>query len=417
MMKNWRKKGGRSWRLVSGVGASAALAMAFSAFGATPPTFAAGQAPITIGVSASLTGDFSSSGIPLEQGYKLWENYVNSHGGILGRKVKIIFLNDNSSTSQVATNYEDLITRDKVDIVFGPYSSLLTVPALEIADRYGYAFEAPAGGGPAVFALKSPNFVFVQPTPVSDTMVSFAKWILSLPKSERPTTAAYATEDGPFSPAMLQTARNILQSHGIKTVYDKIYPTETTDFLPMVLGIEHSKAQIVLLGTHEPEAADYVRDFVQQHYNPKAIVFTGGPEDGTEFLDGIGGAKYANGIMVPGGWWYGEPSYQNKLFVSMYVKTYGGKPTDVPTTAAEAFSVGQVFQQAAEHVHSINNAKIIKALHTYTFNTVQGPMKFNAQGAANGEDFLMQWQHGKLEVVYPNSIKTAAPLFPKPNWP
>src|SRR5215468_2992194 len=104
--------------------------------------------PLVIGISVSLNGDFSGDGKALEQGYQLWADDVNAKGGLLGRKVQLKFVDDSSSTQQVVTNYTDLITRDKVDLTFGPFSSLLTIPSSAVASRYGYAFPEPAGGGP-----------------------------------------------------------------------------------------------------------------------------------------------------------------------------------------------------------------------------------------------------------------------------
>ena len=86
-----------------------------------------------------------------ERGYQLWASDVNAHGGLLGRQVKLVILNDHSSQNTVVTNYQELIGKDKVDLTFGPYSSLLTTPASAVAARYGYAFVEGAGGAPAVF--------------------------------------------------------------------------------------------------------------------------------------------------------------------------------------------------------------------------------------------------------------------------
>ena len=54
--------------------------------GALTPTFAA-QKPILVGVSLSLTGDFSADGIAFKQGYTLWAKDINAKGGLLGRQV------------------------------------------------------------------------------------------------------------------------------------------------------------------------------------------------------------------------------------------------------------------------------------------------------------------------------------------
>src|ERR1700745_2290093 len=98
------------------------------------------KSPILIGTSLSLTGDFSADGLAFERGYKLWASDINAHGGLLGRKVQLVILNDNSSPTQVDTNYTALITVKHVDLTFGPFSSLLTAPAAQVAHRYGFAF-------------------------------------------------------------------------------------------------------------------------------------------------------------------------------------------------------------------------------------------------------------------------------------
>ena len=95
-----------------------------------------------------MTGDFSADGQAFQRGYQLWASQVNSHGGLLGRQVKMVFLNDSSDPTTVATNYTKLIAQQHVSLVFGPFSTLLTVPAAKVAARYGYAFPEGAGGGP-----------------------------------------------------------------------------------------------------------------------------------------------------------------------------------------------------------------------------------------------------------------------------
>jgi branched-chain amino acid transport system substrate-binding protein len=87
------------------------------------------SAPLTVGISVSLSGDFSGDGLATKQGYETWAAFQNAHGGILGRKIKLEFLSDGSSPTQVVTNYQKLITIDHVDFVAGPYSTLLTKPA------------------------------------------------------------------------------------------------------------------------------------------------------------------------------------------------------------------------------------------------------------------------------------------------
>src|SRR2546428_806354 len=89
------------------------------------------SAPIVIGISLSQTGDFSDPGKAAMRGYQLWAETVNANGGILGRQVQLKIADDASDPGQAVTNYETFITKDHVDLVFGPFSTLLSVPPAE----------------------------------------------------------------------------------------------------------------------------------------------------------------------------------------------------------------------------------------------------------------------------------------------
>ena len=378
------------------------------------PSNAAG--PIKIGFSVSLTGDFSGDGKAVLQGYTLWKNYVNSHGGLLGRKVRLIYYDDASSQTQVATNYTKLITSDKVDLAFGPFSSLLTIPAAKVAQRWGYAFLGPAGGGPSVFQQGFKNYFFVQPAPVKDNMLSFVHWMLSLPRSQRPKSAAFVTLDDPFATPEVQTAEAALRKAGLRSAYSTVIPSEATDFQPEALRAAHSKADIVLIGSPGANLAiALIHTFIQQHYNPKAIIATSGPDQGKQFSGAIG-LKNTEGILVPEGWWYGAKTFQNRMFVSQYLRTYHGTVADISQDTPEAYSVGQVVQQAVARIHSLSNSALINELHRGRFSTVQGPMRWNSIGEPQGQMFLVQWRNGKPIPVYPRGFAIKAPEYPKPNW-
>src|ERR1700730_16162302 len=197
--------------IVAGLGLTLAACGGSSGGGGTPQS----ATPITIGVSVSLTGDFSADGKSLVQGYDLWAQDINAKGGLVNHKVTMKYVDDASSTQQVVTNYQNLISSDKVALVFGPFSSLLTIPASTVVDRFGYAFPEPAGGGPAVFNRGLTSIFFVQPAAVEDNLVSYAQWLLSLPAGQRPTSAAYATQDDPFTQPQVDKAKSLLEAGGI----------------------------------------------------------------------------------------------------------------------------------------------------------------------------------------------------------
>src|SRR4029077_7028040 len=399
---------------VTGIVSVGALAVA--ACGSTSPGGSGSPqaaTPITIGVSVSLTGDFSGDGKALVQGYDLWAQDENAKGGLLGHHVTMKYVDDASSTQQVVTNYQNLITQDKGALVFGPFSSLLTIPASTVTDRFGYAFPAPAGGEPSVFTRGLHSLFFVQPAPVEDNLVSFTQWVLSLPASQRPATAAYSTEDDPFTQPQVDKARSLLEAGGVRTVSYKVYPAETTDFTPLAQQVISANADVVILGTQEPDAGAFLKAFQQQHYNPKALGETAGPDQGSDFATKVGSAN-TEGIMVPAGWWSSAKTPNNATFVREFIAKYGGTAGGIPSDAPEAYSVGEVVDQAAQKAHSILNSALIAALHSGTYQTVQGPMAFDSLGRPNGASFLVQWQNGVTVPVYPPSAAVAQPEYPKP---
>ena len=220
------------------------------------------KTPIKIGISLSLSGDFSADGKAFEQGYKLWADTVNKNGGVLGRQVQLDILSDASSTTQVVTNYQKLITVDHCDVVFGPFSSLLTKPASVVANRYNYAMIEGAGGGPSVFTQGLHNLFDVS-APVANLLVSFTQYLLSLPAGQRPTTAAYATQDDPFTQPQVDTARKLLEQGGVKTASYQVYPSETTDYTPIAQKMIASGAQVIVTGTLLPDIVAYIQAFKQ----------------------------------------------------------------------------------------------------------------------------------------------------------
>ena len=379
------------------------------------------QGPIKIGASLPLSGDFSQDGAATKQGYLLWQGYINSHGGLLGRQVQFDILNNGSSVTQTGTDYTTLIGTHHDDLVVGPFADDYTVAAAQAAARFHYSMVNGSGVAPEVFTHGLTNLFSVS-LPAANTLTSLALYTLSLPASIRPTTAAYATEDDPYLHPIVTTVRQKLEAGGVNTVTNPaeiVYPPETTDWNPIADKIIATNAKIVVLGTGTNDAVAFVKRFKQEHFNPQILVEVSGPDQGTQFTDPIGGTKVAQGIFVPnGGWFPGINTYGEKDFEQAYVAKYGGTPDGISQDSVQAWSVMQVMQQAVEKINSIDNAKLINELRSDAFQTVQGPVKFQSNGENSlAIPFLFQWQGGSLIPVYPANSAQQNPQFPKPNWP
>ena len=399
-------------RFMGAVGVS--LASAVLVAGCASGGGGAGQ-QLVIGASVSLTGDFSDSGKAVQRGYQLWADTVNATGGILGRKVQLDIVDDASSPTQVVTNYQNLINKDRVDLTFGPFSTLLTIPASQVAKRYGYAFLAPAGGGPKMFEQNLDNYFFVQPAPTIQSGDVFAAYVLSLPADQRPTTAAYAELDDPFSAPIAENIRQKLEAAGIRTVYKQVYPSETMDLSPVMGAVAAQHPDLLVGGTQNEDAYAQIKSLVQLKFSPKFLFQSNGANSPLEFPDKVGSAN-TEGIMAPADWFPGSTATGSADFTAAYVKRYGGSAQSVDDSSAEAYAVGQLISAVAAKTNKIDNPTIISALHSGSWPTLLGNLSWSSNGAPHGEFNLVQWQKGKLLPVYPPSVAQASPEAPRPNW-
>ena len=406
---------------------SAGLLAACSAGGPGGGTGAirdSGTGPITIGASLSLDGQFSSDGVAYKQGYELWAHDVNAAGGILGRQVKLTILNDHSSQSDVVANYQTLFGKDHVDMAFGPFSSLLTTPASEVAARFGMAFVEGAGGAPAVFDTPSNQAdrnVFDVSLPIAAEMAPFVNYLAAtVPAADRKNVSiAYPMAQDPFADPPVEAAQTELQQLGFTdTIYSDIFP-ENGSYGQVAGQVANLEPDVVVLGsTDVPTVQQFMQALERKDYTPKLFIAAAGPDQGASFTGTVGTGN-ADGMMVPDGWYPGFQNKSSEKMVSEYVAKNGGTANDVNADVAEAYSVGEVVSDAITATGGTDNAKIISYLHSdVTLQTVQGSVKFDPLGE-NGAAaaFVFQWQGGDFSQVLPTTAQGSKQIIgTKPTW-
>jgi len=371
-------------------------------------------APIRIGASLPLTGRFSEPGTAAQQGYEVWASIVNANGGLLGRPVELTIVDNASDQDTAVADYEKLITVDKVDLVVGPFSSFLVIPTSEVAARYGYAFVEPAGGAPDVFNRGLTNIFFAQPAPGDAQAIPFTDFILALPDDQKPKTFAVVSQDDPFTLGVMDGVKSALTAGGVELVFDEIYAPETTDFSSIAIQVADLNPDLIVGGTQLEDSVGQIRAYQEAGYQPRIAFFTTGPSLPGPFREGVGSAT--EGVFASISWFPEAEEYQNADMVAKYIEMFGGNAGDIPEDVANAFTVGQVLQQAVEKVGSVDNAALIEELHKGTYQTVVGPLSFDELGQPQGSFMLLQWQGDTFKIVGPSERKRAEPIVPKPEW-
>jgi branched-chain amino acid transport system substrate-binding protein len=378
-------------------------------------TTGSNSTPIRIGASLPLTGRFSEPGTAAQKGYKVWTTIVNESGGLLGRQVELVILDNGSDDASAVSQYEKLITEDKVDLVVGPFSSFLVIPTSEVAAKHGYVFVEPAGGAPEVFNRGLNNIFFAQPASGARQADPFALYILGLPASDRPKTFAVVSLDDPFTLGVMDRLKGLLVNGGLEMVYDIKYTEGTSDFSEIANKVNDLAPDMILGGTQTEDSIAQIKAYQSAGYQPDIAYFTNGPSLPGPFRNGLGSAT--EGIFSSISWFSESREYQNNDFVAKYLEMFGGNMGDIPEDSANAFTVGQILQQAVENIGSIENTALTREIHQGTYKTIVGPISFDETGSPQGSFMLLQWQGNNFVIVGPaDRAETDPKSPPKPAW-
>ena len=409
--------------------ASAVTALAVAACGSTSASTASSTSsakPITVGISLPLSGSFMADGLATRNGYELWASDVNTHGGLLGRQVRLKILNDNSNPNTVAKQYDQLITQDHVDLTMAPFSTLLTQEALAPTEKHGYALTAGSATGGLVFSPAFSNFFSVS-VPDAGEMDPFARWVITLPAGER-QSAAYPEIDDPFADPPVEATEALLSRHGVHTVctcsghpVNSANPATLNKLIKgAALQVVRANPQIVVIGSVDlPSLLIFIHTFQAHNYTPKIMIAASGPDQGQAFIDTLNPIN-AQDIMVPDAWYGNLQNALSEVMVQDYIAKFGGTSSDINADVAEAYSAGEVLADAVKATKGTSNKKIIFYLHHLTapLQTVQG----NVQFASNGENtaqhgLIFQWQNGQFLPVLAGTSGAAVQAKPQPQKP
>ncbi|BEP65157.1 hypothetical protein GmRootV213_57110 (plasmid) [Variovorax sp. V213] len=109
-----------------------------------------GAEPIRVGGTLPLTGPLAPVGGIHKVAAEVFVDALNKRGGLLGRKVELMLLDDQSQPGNARTLYERLITREKVDLLMGPYGTSSIIAAMGVAQRFNKLFIQSSLGDPSL---------------------------------------------------------------------------------------------------------------------------------------------------------------------------------------------------------------------------------------------------------------------------
>jgi branched-chain amino acid transport system substrate-binding protein len=354
--------------------------------------------PLKIGYGIAQTGGLAPNGKSALLAQKIWEEDINAKGGLLGRPVKLIYYDDQSSPAAVPAIYEKLLDVDKVDIIIGGYGTTQLAAAMPVVipkqkmfiGLFGLAVNAEFNY-PKYFSM-----IPLGPTPKSTQTKGF--FDIAFAQNPKPQTVAIVAADAEFPINGSEGARENAKAAGLKIVYDRRYPPTTIDFAPVVRSIQAANPDIVAIFSYPPDSVGMVRAVNEIGYKPKMI---GGGMVGLQATS----LKMQLGPLLNGfvNFDYWMPiEKMNFPGVSEFLTKYQARAQQEGVDALGyhiapwGYAQLQVLQQAVAATNSLDDDKLVDYIRKSTFKTLVGDVKFGPQGEwAESRVLEVQFQHIK----------------------
>ncbi|MFL4970247.1 MAG: amino acid ABC transporter substrate-binding protein [Xanthobacteraceae bacterium] len=383
--------------------------------------------PIKIGFSMALTGGVAPAGKIVLAAFEIWRDDVNAKGGLLGRPVELVYYDDQSNPANVPGIYTKLISIDKVDLLLGPYATNMIAPAMPVIMQNNKMTIGILGVAVNRHFNYPKYFSMVPLGPNGVKAFSDGFFALAAEQAPKPRTVAIAAADAEFARTVADGARENAKALGFEVMYDKTYPPNTTDFMPIVRAVQAANADIVWIGAYPPDTVGIVRAASEINLTPKMF---GGAMIGllvTPIKVQLG--PLANGMVIAESF-VRAPTF-NFPGVADLFKRYETKATGQGTDplghayAPFGYGAGQVLAKAVEETKSLDHDKLAAYIHAHSFQTVAGEVTFGQDGEwSRPRQVFTQFQNvapndldqfrnaSKQPILWPAEYKTGSMIYP-----
>ena len=381
--------------------------VAISVFAFMLPTQASAADTIKVGIVLPLTGPQAKFGEIEKQSFDMALEEINGSGGIKGKKLEFIMEDDTGRPDVGRSVVEKLITKDKVVMLGGGYSSSVTFGVAGVAQQNRVPFLVNTGSADKI-TEQGWDYIFRLNPPVSEYASGVETFLAEVVK---PKDAVILHENSLFGTKGAKAFQQSCEKLGIKVLMTQGYEHGGIDFKPVLVKVKQLNPDLVYMISYIMDASLLMRQARELKLTPK--LFVGGAAGFTlpEFDQNAG--KAAN-FVVSATLWHqvlplpGAMDYFNR-FKAKYNK-------DTEYHGAEAYAAAYVIRDVLKRAKSFSPEDIKQALSETKLMTVFGPVKFTSYDKKTNQNrlttYVVQWQHGKLQLIWPKNLANAKYVYP-----
>jgi len=367
---------------------------------------------IKVGVLLPLTGSQAKFGEIEKRSYEMAAEEINAKGGIKGMKIELLFEDDTGKPDVGRSGVEKLISREKVPVITGGYSSSVTAAAAPVAQQFKVPFVICTGSADDI-TEKGYDYVFRINPPASEYPKSVETFLKEVATDVK--TAALLYENSAFGQSSSKSFEEDAKASGLKIVVKEGYQAGAIDFKPILTKVKAANPDMIYMVSYVMDASLLMRQSKELRINPKMFVGGGAGFTLPEFAKSAGDA--ADGVYSATLWVETLPFPGAREYFDKYKKKYGD---ETEYHGAEAYAAMYVVADALTRAKSITPKDVRDALTTTDMKTAFGPVKFISYGKKTQQNkldtYMVQWQKGNLEAVWPKSVATKKYIYPTPPW-
>ena len=363
---------------------------------------------VVMGGTMAQSGRYAEIGGRDLNGKKLYVENLNARGGLLGHRVELKILDDKSDTRTAIELYQRLITKDEVDLVLSPYSSVITNAVANVTEAYKRPFVASGGAAKSIWQ-RGRKYVFGIPRTVAQ---DYQQGALQIAKEIGIKRIAVIGEGSLFARESTEGTLEWAKTLGLQVVLLQSYHKDEKDFSAILKKIEASGAEAIFSNSHFADSVAQLRQMRELNINTKMFAGTIGPAL-PKFTQELGATgEFVLGFSI----WEPKPILGHpgmNEFIANYEKRYGVKPN---YHAASAYAAMQILEAAVKDAGSFDSQKVRDALASINVSTIMGNYKADAHGLSPHEGLTFQIQNGQRVIVWPKRVAEAAYILPMPRW-
>ncbi|MBW2095799.1 MAG: ABC transporter substrate-binding protein [Deltaproteobacteria bacterium] len=340
------------------------LTLAVVLFLAVGSASAAGT--VKVGLLAPLTGFAAADGLSVLNSVKLAVDRVNAEGGVLGKKVELVYYDDRADGKEAVALARKLIQHDRVAGVVGGSYSTPSRAAAPIFQDEEIPFVAAYAVHPDI--TRAGNYCFRNGFLGTVEGKSAGYVAVELLKSKR---IALLTSDNDFGRTLAKGFRTFLKTRGAgaKIVYAQTYPFSEKDFKPYLSKIKEINPDIIFASGYYFQTGPVVKQAREMGMTVKILGEEGA--DSPKFLEIAG--KAAEGFVLVTNLNRDDPRAVVQDFLKKYQSLYKIQPDMVGASAYDAFTI---MCDAIKRAGSLKGPAIRKALaSTKDYNGLTGILK------------------------------------------